>query len=164
MFLDYLSGLGKRKDTFGKIERNIISETVRYGSFDTKRNAKKDKHMKAFEDVYDKLNLPLEALIGPLVVEGMIHILEHPEIMKNHKISIFDTSSSDNNVITEECINALVTTPLSLLEKRLLRTAKKYLTWEHRSAAIWTHLCPSIYGSGNALSSQQCAANVIGID
>eukprot|EP00957_Ditylum_brightwellii_P035006 2653481-Ditylum_brightwellii.AAC.1 len=51
--------------------------------------------MKAFEDVYDKLNLPLEALIRPLVTEGMIPIIEHCEIMKNHGISIFDFSSDD---------------------------------------------------------------------
>ena len=44
--------------------------------------------MNSFEYVYDKLNSPLEALIGPLVIEGMICIIEHREIMKNHGISI----------------------------------------------------------------------------
>jgi hypothetical protein len=126
--------------------------------------AEKEKQMKAFEDVYDKLNSPLEALIGPLVIEGMICIIEHREIMKNHGISIFDTSNDDDNATTEDCINALATMPLPQLEKRLFRTTKTYLTWEHRSAAIWTYICPSIYGSGDISSRQQHAANVIDVD
>ena len=116
--------LGKKEGNIEKIERNIISDTVRYGSFDAKMKAEKEKQMKAFEDVYDKLNSPLEALIRPLVIEEMICIIEHREIMKNHGISIFDTSSDDDNATTEDCINALATMLLPQLEKRLFRTTK----------------------------------------
>eukprot|EP00957_Ditylum_brightwellii_P052043 3947929-Ditylum_brightwellii.AAC.1 len=45
--------LGEKEGNIEKIERNIISEIVRYGSFDAKRKAKKDEHMKAFEDAYN---------------------------------------------------------------------------------------------------------------
>eukprot|EP00957_Ditylum_brightwellii_P047719 3625112-Ditylum_brightwellii.AAC.1 len=82
---------------------NVIpAETARYESFNAKRKVEKEKHMKACEDAYDKLDSPVEALVGPLVVGRLICVIKYHEIMKKHGISHFDTSSGDDNATTGE--------------------------------------------------------------
>jgi hypothetical protein len=71
--------LNKRKGNDKKrMESNIMSSEIRFGVCDLVHGADRAKiKMKLYSETCDKVYSPLEVLVDPLLVEGVVHTVKH---------------------------------------------------------------------------------------
>ena len=141
------SWLGTESGNKDIIEKNTIAATARFGSYDQQVQQSKEKKMKLFSEAFDKINAPLESLAVPLVLAGMVRVVENRAMVEEYESEQVITIDSDDEErpratvhhagTTEDCLDALATLPALELEKCLNTVSRHYLTWEHRAAGIW---------------------------